>query len=58
MSSFGTVKLSVPEGLEQILYDLSREILRDQPANIYQYASKYFKDLHAAGTTKPVGRVS
>ena len=48
MSTFAPVKLTVPAGMEQVLYDLSREILRDQPANIYQYAAKYFKAKVAA----------
>ena len=42
MSSFSAVKVQVPEGLEQVLYDLSREILRDQPSNIHAYAAAHF----------------
>ena len=44
MSTFSAVKVQVPEGLEQVLYELSREVLRDQPANIYAYAAQYFQN--------------
>jgi len=36
-------KLSVPAGWEQLLTDFSREVLKSQPAEIYAFASDYFK---------------
>jgi hypothetical protein len=36
--------LSVPEDLGRTLKELTREILRHQPANIYQFASEYFAE--------------
>jgi len=36
-------KLRVPEGFNNLLEGLSREILREQPANIIKFASEYFK---------------
>ena len=29
-------------GMEQLLYDFSREVLREQPANIHSFAAQYF----------------
>lgn len=43
MASAYRTQFKVPAGFEQILEDLTREILREQPRNIYAFASLYFK---------------
>ncbi|XP_064072923.1 uncharacterized protein LOC113398740 [Vanessa tameamea] len=38
-------KLSLPEGLKDLLSDISREVLRAQPQNVYQFVAKYLEAL-------------
>nr|XP_026493411.1 uncharacterized protein LOC113398740 [Vanessa tameamea] len=38
-------KLSLPEGLKDLLSDVSREVLRAQPQNVYQFVAKYLEAL-------------
>lgn len=45
MASKYLQKYPVPAGFQQILADFTREVLRDQPPNIIEYASKYFEML-------------
>lgn len=45
MASKYLQKYPVPAGFQEILADLTREILRDQPPNIIEYAAKYFEML-------------
>uniref|UniRef100_H2YER9 RIIa domain-containing protein n=1 Tax=Ciona savignyi TaxID=51511 RepID=H2YER9_CIOSA len=42
---YGAVKLQVPSGFKQLLENLSREILREQPKNIPNFAAAYFNRL-------------
>lgn len=35
----------IPAGFQQLLADLTRDILKDQPANIVEYAANYFQSL-------------
>uniref|UniRef100_F6TXH2 RIIa domain-containing protein n=1 Tax=Ciona intestinalis TaxID=7719 RepID=F6TXH2_CIOIN len=42
---YGAVKLQVPTGFKQLLENLSREILREQPKNIPSFAAAYFNRL-------------
>lgn len=42
-SNYQTNKFPVPEGFQEVLHDFSREVLRDQPENIYYYGYLYFK---------------
>ena len=44
---FSNTKLRVPQGFQTLLEMLSREILRDQPPNIYEYSAKYLERLVA-----------
>ena len=44
---FSNTKLRVPQGFQTLLEMLSREILRDQPQNIYEYSAKYLERLVA-----------
>ncbi|XP_028321525.1 sperm surface protein Sp17 isoform X2 [Gouania willdenowi] len=43
--SFSNTHLRVPRGFGSILEGLTREVLRDQPENIPQYAARYFTAL-------------
>jgi hypothetical protein len=43
MASKYRKRYTVPDGFNQILEDLSREILREQPRNIVHFAASYFK---------------
>lgn len=45
MASKYLQKYPVPVGFEQILHDFTREVLRDQPDNIVEYAANYFEML-------------
>lgn len=41
--SFSANKLRVPPGFEHLLEGLAREILREQPNNLVEFAAIYFK---------------
>ena len=40
-----TVHVSVPKDLEKLLEGLSREVLREQPDNIHEFAAVHFEQL-------------
>ncbi|XP_077985984.1 uncharacterized protein LOC144440474 isoform X16 [Glandiceps talaboti] len=42
---FSNTKLRVPNGFQNLLEGLAREVLRSQPENIYQFAAQYFDSL-------------
>ena len=39
------IRLSLPGGLEDTLEGLAREVLRNKPKNIYEFAADYFEEL-------------
>uniref|UniRef100_A0A3B3DMZ8 RIIa domain-containing protein n=1 Tax=Oryzias melastigma TaxID=30732 RepID=A0A3B3DMZ8_ORYME len=41
-ADFFTAHLRVPRGLGAVIEGLAREVLRDQPENIPEYAANYF----------------
>ena len=43
MASKYIQKYPVPQGFPDILHDFAREVLRDQPENIYEFGFMYFK---------------
>ena len=43
MASKYLQKYPVPNDFPQVLHDFAREVLRDQPKNIYDYGYEYFK---------------
>jgi hypothetical protein len=43
MASKYLQKYPVPQGFEPILHDFAREVLRDQPECIIEYAAHYFE---------------
>lgn len=42
--SYATNKLRVPPGFEHLLEGLAREILREQPKNLLEFAAQYFRN--------------
>ncbi|CAF0716733.1 unnamed protein product [Brachionus calyciflorus] len=44
---FSNTKLRVPQGFQTLLEMLSREVLRDQPKNVYEFAADYLDGLVA-----------
>jgi hypothetical protein len=42
---FSNTKLRVPQGFQNLLEGLAREVLRDQPKDIHSYSAKYFLNL-------------
>jgi hypothetical protein len=53
MASKYLQKFPIPEEFPDILMAFTREILRDQPADIYEYGSLYFKAMHDVSTRYP-----
>lgn len=45
MASKYLQKYPIPDHFPDILHDFAREVLRDQPDNIYDYGYQYFKAL-------------
>ena len=39
------IRLSLPNGLEEALEGLAKEVLRSKPKNIYQFAAEHFEGL-------------
>lgn len=50
MASKFIAKYPVPEEFPDMLHDFAREVLRDQPDNIYEYGAQYFKALYNVST--------
>lgn len=38
------IRLTLPNGLEESIESLAREILRSQPKNVYRFAAEHFAD--------------
>lgn len=51
MSSKYQKPLAIPEGFPALLKGFTREILRAQPDNIYEFGARYFQDLLKNGQT-------
>ena len=51
MASKYLQKFPVPPGFQEILADLTREVLREQPANIIEFAAQYFEALEKGKKT-------
>ena len=39
------IRLNLPSGLEEALESLAREVLRQKPQNIYEFAADHFEEL-------------
>ncbi len=46
MASKYLQKYPVPEDFPDLLHDFARDVLRDQPENIYEYGALYFKAMY------------
>lgn len=44
----------IPQGFPELLHDFSREVLRDQPDNIHEYAFLYFKAMEQVRYDHPI----
>ena len=42
---FSNTKLRVPQGFQTLIEMLSKEILREQPKNIYEYSATYLEKI-------------
>ena len=42
---FSYTKLRVPQGFQTLIEMLSKEILREQPKNIYEYSATYLEKI-------------
>ncbi|XP_072938465.1 uncharacterized protein [Epargyreus clarus] len=42
---FESCRLALPEGLKELMSDISREVLRSQPENLYQFITDYLAAL-------------
>ena len=40
------IKISLPDGLEESLESLARQVLKQNPANIHAFAAQHFQNLH------------
>lgn len=40
--------IKVPDGLKQLMTDISREVLREQPENIYEFIADYLEEMELA----------
>lgn len=38
----------IPDGLKQLMSDISREVLREQPKNIYEFIADYLEEMQLA----------
>ena len=52
MASKYLQKFPIPEEFPEILMSFTREILRDQPADINEYGALYFKAMHDVSITE------
>jgi len=52
MASKYLQKFPIPEEFPEILMSFTREILRDQPADINEYGALYFKAMHDVSITQ------
>ena len=46
-SAYFTKRLKVPDEFPEILKSFTREILRNQPSNIYEFGANYFAEMSA-----------
>ena len=49
MASKYLQKYPIPGEFPSLLHDFAREVLRDQPENIYEYGALYFAALEEVG---------
>lgn len=42
---FSNTKLRVPKGFQNLLEAFAKEVLRQQPANIYEFGAVFFEEM-------------
>lgn len=52
MASKYLQKFPVPQGFQEILADFTKEVLREQPPNILEFAANYFENLEKGRKTE------
>jgi hypothetical protein len=50
MASKYLQKFPIPGDFPDMLHDFAREVLRDQPEDIYEYGAAYFKAMEEVST--------
>lgn len=63
MASKYLQKFPVPQGFQEILADFTKEVLREQPPNILEFAAHYFENLEKGrkmefGSTRKLDGIS
>ena len=53
MASKYLQKFPVPNNFPEMLHDFAREVLRDQPQDIYEYGALYFRAMHDVSIPLP-----
>ena len=51
MASKYLQKFPVPQDFPEMLHDFAREVLRDQPKDIYEYGALYFRAMYEVSQT-------
>ena len=54
-SAYFTKRLKVPDEFPEILKSFTREILRNQPSNIYEFGASYFAEMSAQANMQNMG---
>lgn len=54
-SAYFTKRLKVPDEFPEILKSFTREILRNQPSNIYEFGANYFAEMSAQANMMEMG---
>jgi hypothetical protein len=54
---FSNTKLRVPKGFQNVLEGLAREVLREQPENIFEFGATYFENCLKVRAGKSIGSV-
>ena len=54
MASKYLQKYPVPDQFADLLHDFAREVLRDQPENIYDFGFAYFKAMEEVSIIKSI----
>ena len=57
MASKYLQKFPIPGAFPDMLHDFAREVLRDQPEDIYEYGAAYFKAMEEVSYFFPIGHI-
>lgn len=56
-------RIGIPDGLKELMTDISREVLREQPENIYEFIADYLEGMeitreHKGSNAKLINQIS